>query len=289
MGSLRIRGEQVMAGEKGTGTATRIFIHFILVLGALSMLLPFFWMITTSLKTYTDSVQIPPVWFPKHPDFTWYPKIFQQVPFGRFYLNTIWVTVGRTVPQVIFCSMAAYGFARLRFPGRSVIFICILAILMVPSQVLLIPQYFEMVRFHWVDTYKALIIPGIFSAYGTFLLRQFFMTLPKELEEAAVIDGCNPWTIFWRIMLPLTVPALAALTFFVVLWSWNDFIWPLVVTNDESMRVLSVGINSLQGVYTSQQPLLMAGAVMATIPLLIFFIVLQKFVIKGITFSGIKG
>jgi multiple sugar transport system permease protein len=278
-----------MVGEKGTGLAARVVIHFVLILGALTMLLPFFWMITTSFKTYTDSVQIPPVWFPKNPDFSWYPKIFEQVPFARFYANTIWVTVGRTVPQVILCAMAAYGFARLRFPGRSVIFIGILAILMVPSQVLLIPQYFEMVRFHWVDTYKALIVPGIFSTYGTFLLRQFFMTLPKELEEAAVIDGCNPWTIFWRIMLPLTVPALAALTFFVVLWSWNDFIWPLVVTNDEGMRVLSVGINSLQGVYTSQQPLLMAGAVMATIPLLIFFLVLQKFVIKGITFSGIKG
>ncbi|QHT64067.1 carbohydrate ABC transporter permease [Paenibacillus lycopersici] len=253
------------------------------------MLLPFVWMITTSFKTYPESVQIPPVWIPKHPDFSWYSEIFKQVPFGRYYMNTVMIAVGRTVPQVIICSMAAYGFARLRFPGRNVIFICILAILMVPSQVLLIPQYYEIVRFHWVDTYKALIVPGIFSAYGTFLLRQFFMSLPKELEEAAVIDGCNPWTIFWRIMLPLTVPALSALTFFVVLWSWNDFMWPLVVTNDESMRVLSVGINSLQGLYVTRQPLLMAGAVMATIPLLIFFLVLQKFVIKGITFSGIKG
>ncbi|WP_225446577.1 carbohydrate ABC transporter permease [Paenibacillus rhizovicinus] len=253
------------------------------------MLLPFCWMITTSIKTYADSVQIPPVWIPTHPDFSWYGKIFEQVPFGRYYMNTIMVAVGRTVPQVIFCSMAAYGFSRLRFPGRNVIFIGVLAILMVPSQVLLIPQYYEMVRFHWVDTYRALIVPGIFSAYGTFLLRQFFMSLPKELEEAAIIDGCNPWTIFWRILLPLTVPALSALTFFAVLWSWNDFIWPLVVTNDDSMKVLSVGINSLQGVYVSKQPLLMAGAAMATVPLLIFFLVLQKFVIKGITFSGIKG
>ncbi|TJY39837.1 carbohydrate ABC transporter permease [Cohnella pontilimi] len=278
-----------MVGEKGTNPVARVVIHSVLILGALTMLLPFFWMITTSFKTYADSVQIPPVWFPAKPDFSWYPRIFEQVPFGRFYFNTIWVTVGRTVPQVFLCAMAAYGFARLRFPGRTAIFIGVLAILMVPSQVLLIPQYFEMVRFGWVDTYKALIVPGIFSAYGTFLLRQFFLTLPKELEEAAVIDGCHYWTIFWRILLPLTVPALAALTFFVVLWSWNDFMWPMVVTNDESMRVLSVGINSLQGVYTSQQPLLMAGAVMATIPLLVFFLVLQRFVIKGISFSGIKG
>jgi multiple sugar transport system permease protein len=279
----------MMVGEKKPGSVQQTIIHIILIAGSLSMIVPFFWMLTTSIKTYTDSVQIPPVWIPSEYDFSWYMSIFAQVPFGKYYFNTIFVTVGRTVPQVLLCAMAAYGFARLRFPGRNIIFIGILAILMVPSQVLLIPQYFEMVYFGWVDTYKALIIPGIFSAYGTFMLRQFFLTLPKELEEAARIDGCSYWMIFWRIMLPLTVPALAALTFFVVLWSWNDFIWPLVVINDEEMKVLSVGINGLQGLYNTKQPLIMAGAVMATFPLLIIFMVVQKFIIKGIAFSAIKG
>ncbi len=278
-----------MVGERKNGYIARMVIHIILIAGSLSMILPFFWMLTTSIKTYPDSVQIPPVWLPKQFDFSWYTSIFEQVPFGKYFLNTIIVTVGRTVPQVFLCAMAAYAFARLKFHGRDAIFIGILAILMVPSQVLLIPQYFEMVYFDWVNTYKALIIPGIFSAYGTFMLRQFFLTLPREIEEAARIDGCSYWTIFWRIMLPLTVPALASLTFFVVLWSWNDFMWPLVVVSDDEMKVLSVGINGLQGLYNTKQPLLMAGAVMGTFPLLIFFLLLQRFIIKGIAFSAIKG
>lgn len=277
-----------MIGQKEAGFPARLLIQLILMIGSLLMLTPFFWMITTSIKTYGDSVQIPPVWIPWHPDFSWYPSIFEQVAFGKYYLNTVIVTIGRTIPQVFICAMAAYAFARLRFPGRNVIFLCILAILMVPSQVLLIPQYYEMVMFNWVDSFKALIIPGVFSAYGTFLLRQFFLTLPKELEEAAKIDGCNYWTIFWRILLPLTIPGLAALAFFVVLWSWNDFLWPLVVINSDHMKVLSVGINSLQGIYTTKQPLIMAGSVMATIPLLLFFMFLQRFIIQGISFSGIK-
>lgn len=278
-----------MIGEKENGFPVRLLVHVVLLIGSFIMIVPFFWMITTSIKSYSDSVQIPPVWFPAQPDLSWYSKIFEQVAFGDYYLNTVLITIGRTMPQVFLCAMAAYGFARLKFPGRNIIFICILAILMVPSQILLIPQYFEMVHFGWIDTYAALIVPGIFSAYGTFLLRQFFLTLPRELEDAARIDGCSYWTIFWRILLPLTTPALASLTFFIVLWSWNDFLWPLVVINSDHMKVLSVGINSLQGIYTSQMPLIMAGAVMATAPLLIFFMFLQRFIIQGIAFSGIKG
>jgi multiple sugar transport system permease protein len=278
-----------MIGEKENGFPFRLLVHVFLLIGSFIMIVPFFWMITTSIKSYSDSVQIPPVWFPAKPDFSWYSEIFRQVAFGDYYLNTVLITIGRAIPQVFLCAMAAYGFARLKFPGRDIIFNCVLAILMVPSQILLIPQYFEMVRFGWIDTYAALIVPGIFSAYGTFLLRQFFLTLPRELEDAAKIDGCSYWTTFWRIMLPLTTPALASLTFFIVLWSWNDFLWPLVVINSEHMTVLSVGINALQGIYTSQMPLIMAGAVMATVPLLIFFMFLQRFIIQGIAFSGIKG
>ncbi|GAA3403897.1 carbohydrate ABC transporter permease [Paenibacillus hodogayensis] len=275
-------------GEKHTGLWSRLCIHLFLLIGAGSMLFPFFWMIMTSIKTNAEADHIPPVWFPSEPQFSWYLKIFEQIPFGHYYWNTILVTVGRTFPQVFLCAMAAFGFARLKFPGRDIIFVCILAILMVPSQVLLIPHFYQAVLFGWVDSYKALIIPGIFSAYGTFLLRQFFLSLPKELEDSAKIDGCSYWTIFWRIMLPLTMPGLAALTFFCILSSWNDFMWPMVVTNSDSMKVLSVGINSLQGIYVSEQPLLMAASVMATVPLLLFFLLMQKFIIKGIAFSGIK-
>ena len=267
---------------------SRILIHIVLLVGAFFMFLPFFWMATTSIKTYADSVQLPPVWIPTQFDFSWYAQIFDKISFGTYLKNTIIVTIGRTVPQVLFCAMAAYGFARLKFPGRNVIFVLILALLMVPGQVVLIPQYYEMVLLDWVDTYAGLIIPQVFSAYGVFLLRQFFLTLPRELEDAAKIDGCNYWTIFWRIMLPLTVPALATLSFFGVLWSWNDFMWPLVVINSDHLKVLSVGISTLNS-RVPEFPLLMAGAVLSTAPLIIFFVTLQKFIIRGIAFSGIKG
>jgi multiple sugar transport system permease protein len=288
-GNLGREGMNRMVGENTHGRLSRLFALFLLLAGAVAMLMPFYWMLATSVKTYQDSVQIPPVWVPAHFDFSWYGKIFAELPFGRYYLNTVIMTIGRTVPQVLFCAMAAYSFARLRFRGRNAIFISILAVLMVPSQVVLIPKYYEIVLFNWVDTYKALIVPGLFSAYGTFLLRQFFLSLPKELEEAAIIDGASYWSIFWKIMLPLIVPALSSLTFFVVLDSWGEFLWPLVVISDDSMKVLSVGINSLQGLHTSQQPLIMAGAVLGSAPLLVAFLLFQRFIIKGIAFSGIKG
>jgi len=275
--------------EKANSVMIKAIVYFILIVGAATMLLPFFWMIMTSFKTYSESVHIPPVWIPSHFRWNWYQQALTEVNFLRYYLNTIIVTLGRTIGQVLVCSMAAYGFARLRFPGRNVIFILVLAILMVPYQVILIPQYMELRDLNWLDSFAALIVPGIFSAYGTFLLRQFFMGLPKDLEEAARIDGLSYWGFFWRIALPLTKPALTTLAFFDILWSWNDFLYPLVMTSSDSMRLLSIGIANLEGVYTTQFPLLMAGAVMATVPLLILFIVLQRFIVQGIAFTGIKG
>ena len=266
----------------------RGLVHPALLAGAFFMFLPFFWMATTSVKTYADSVQLPPVWIPTKLDFSWYAHLFERIKFGIYLKNTVIVTVGRVVPQVLFCAMAGYGFARLRFPGRQAIFVLMLALLMVPGQVVLIPQYYEMVLLGWVDTYAGLIVPQAFSAYGIFLLRQFFLTLPRELEDAAKIDGCSYWTIFWRIMLPLTVPALATLAFFGVLWSWNDFLWPLIVVNSDRLKVLSVGISTLNSI-VPEYPLLMAGAMLSTVPLIVFFVALQKFIIRGIAFSGIKG
>lgn len=275
--------------QRNSHVVSRTIVYVILTIGAATMLLPFFWMIMTSFKTYAESVQIPPVWIPHHFEWDWYHQALTEVDFLRYYWNTIIMTVGRTAGQLLTCAMAAYGFARLRFPGRNVIFLMVLAILMVPYQVVLIPQYIELRNFNWLDTFWALIVPGVFSAYGTFLLRQFFMGLPRDLEEAARIDGLSYWGVFWRIALPLTKPALTTLAFFDILWSWNDFLYPLVVTSSDSMRVLSVGIANLEGIYTTQFPLLMAGAVMATVPLLILFIFLQRFVVQGIAFTGIKG
>lgn len=252
------------------------------------MIMPFLWMISTSFKSFADSMSVPPKWLPVewHPDN--YLRVIQTIDFGTYYLNTVIVTVGRTAGQLILCSLAAYAFASLRFPFKNAIFLALLAVLMVPSQVVMIPSFVIMREFNWLDTFYVLIVPGIFSAFGTFLLRQFFMTLPKDLEEAAKIDGCSYFRIYWNIYLPLSKAALVSLAIFTILASWNDLLWPLIMTSSEEMRVLSIGISSFQGQHSTDYPLLMAGALMATLPIIILFIFLQRYFIEGIAMNGIK-
>jgi len=272
-----------------TGKASRLAVHILLAVGALLMIMPFLWMISTSFKSFADSMSVPPKWLPVewHPDN--YLRVIQTIDFGTYYLNTIIVTVGRTAGQLILCSLAAYAFASLRFPFKNAIFLALLAVLMVPSQVVMIPSFVIMREFNWLDTFYVLIVPGIFSAFGTFLLRQFFMTLPKDLEEAAKIDGCSYFRIYWNIYLPLSKAALVSLAIFTILASWNDLLWPLIMTSSEEMRVLSIGISSFQGQHSTDYPLLMAGALMATLPIIILFIFLQRYFIEGIAMNGIKG
>lgn len=271
------------------GKASRLAVHILLAVGALLMIMPFLWMISTSFKSFADSMSVPPKWLPVewHPDN--YLRVIQTIDFGTYYLNTVIVTVGRTTGQLILCSLAAYAFASLRFPFKNAIFLALLAVLMVPSQVVMIPSFVIMREFNWLDTFYVLIVPGIFSAFGTFLLRQFFMTLPKDLEEAAKIDGCSYFRIYWNIYLPLSKAALVSLAIFTILASWNDLLWPLIMTSSEEMRVLSIGISSFQGQHSTDYPLLMAGALMATLPIIILFIFLQRYFIEGIAMNGIKG
>lgn len=266
----------------------KVLNHVILIIGAIIMVVPFIWMLSTSLKTFVEAMQVPPTIFPKEWKFSNYIKVFEKVDFLKYYGNTIFVAVVRTVLQVFLCSLAAYAFARLKFPGKNIIFIALLSVLMVPLQVIIIPNYALLTRFGWIDTFYALIVPGMFSAFGVFLLRQFFMGIPKELDEAATMDGCSFFGIYWRIILPNSKPALMALGIFTILNSWNDFLWPLIMTNSESMRVLSVGIASFQGQYGTDYPLLMAGAVLSTLPMLIMFIFLQKHLIAGISLGGVR-
>lgn len=272
-----------------SGKAGRLTVHILLAVGALLMIMPFLWMISTSFKSFADSMSVPPKWLPVdwHPDN--YLRVIQTIDFGTYYLNTTLVTLGRTAGQLILCSLAAYSFACLRFPFKNTIFLALLAVLMVPSQVVMIPSFVIMREFNWLDTFYVLIIPGIFSAFGTFLLRQFFMTLPKDLEEAAKIDGCSYFRIYWNIYLPLSKAALVSLAIFTILASWNDLLWPLIMTSSEEMRVLSIGISSFQGQHSTDYPLLMAGALMATLPIIILFIFLQRYFIEGIAMNGIKG
>ncbi|MGM0830538.1 MAG: carbohydrate ABC transporter permease [Bacillota bacterium] len=263
-------------------------IHFILIMGSIVMLFPFIWMILTSLKTYAESIQVPPVMIPE--DFQWknYQEVFTLLPFFKFMMNTFIITVLRTAGQLFLCSLAAYAFARIVFPGSNLLFVLALSVLMVPGQVFLLPQYMIMVKLGWLNTLQAVVVPGLFSAFGTFLLRQFFMGLPKELEEAARLDGCNHFQIYWRIMLPLAKPGLIALGIFTILWSWNELMWPMIVNSSPDAMTLAVGLSSLQGQYGTNYPILMAGSFLAVLPMLILFIILQKQFIEGIAITGGK-
>ncbi|MEU7527185.1 carbohydrate ABC transporter permease [Saccharothrix sp. NPDC042600] len=264
-------------------------VHAVLVAGALVMVAPLVWEFLTSVKSFGESVRVPPTILPETWDWSNYTKVFHSVPFGEQLLNTVLMTAGRTAGQLLLCSMAAYAFARLAFPGRDAIFMLFLSVLMVPSQLFLIPQYQIMQELGWLNSLQALIVPGVFSAFGTFLLRQFFLSLPKDLEEAAGLDGANPLRIYWHIMLPLARPGLVALGILTVLWSWNDLMWPLVVNNDPEQMTLSAGLATLKGEHFTDYPVLMAGSLLATLPVIVVFIVMQRRVLEGIAFTGSKG
>jgi multiple sugar transport system permease protein len=267
----------------------KLLIHVLLVLGGIVMVGPFGWMILTSLKSLAEASHVPPIIFPSEIKWSNYKEIFESLPFAEFYWNTFITTVAKTVGQLFLCSLAAYAFARIKFPGRNFFFILFLSVLMVPPQAFLIPQYQIIADLGLLNTLTALVLPGLFSAFGTFLLRQFFMSMPDELEEAAKIDGCNHFQIFWKIMLPLAKPGLIALAIFTIIWSWNDLLWPLIVNSSPEKMPLSAGLASLQGQYSTNYPILMAGTFLASWPLIVIFIFFQKSFVEGIALSGKKG
>ena len=274
---------------KSKSNTKKLFIHLALLLGIGITVFPFLWMVLTSFKTVGEAMQIPPTFFPKKFLTDAYSQIVSALPFARVYLNTIISTVVTTVVQVMFCSMAAYAFARIEFPFKNAIFVLILSVLMVPGQIFLIPQYQIIQKVGLLDTIPALFLPNLFSAFGTFLLRQFFLSLPKELEEAALLDGCNRYQIFWKIMLPLTKPGIVSLVIFTAKFAWYDFMWPLIVNTSPKMMTLGPALSTLQGQYTTKYPMQMAGAVMAVIPIIVLFFIFQKQFIEGVAQSGIKG
>ena len=270
------------------------FIYSFLILGSVSMVLPFLWMISTSLKSYASVFifNISQVrWIPNPVYWGNYINVWKVVPFAVFYFNSLFVCAAVTLAQVATSALAAYSFSRLKFPGKEKIFFSYLATMMIPGSVTLIPVFVLMRVFGWIDSYKALIIPAAFSAYGTFMLRQFFMTIPRDLEDAAKIDGCNYWSIFMRVILPLSKTALATLTVFVALGNWVSFMWPLLVTNSIEKRTLPVGLAYFQELYQYAQPdwgLLMAGSLVTMVPVMIIFFFSQKFFVEGIKLTGMK-
>ncbi|QPC84947.1 carbohydrate ABC transporter permease [Phototrophicus methaneseepsis] len=266
-----------------------ILLHLVLILGSLVMLLPFFWMLSTSLKEPREIFTYPPTWIPN--TFAWhnYQDALTAMPFDRFYFNSLFVATSVTIIQVLTSSLAAFAFARLRFKGRDTIFLIYLAALMIPFPVLLIPNFIITVNLDWYNTYWALIIPPAFSAFSTFLMRQHFRSLPMDLDEAARMDGASTFRIWWSIIMPMSKTAIAAVSIFVFLGTWNDFLWPLVVTNSEEMRTIPVGLNSFQGQYSVRWNLLMAAAVVAMLPVLIVYAFAQKWFIQGIAMTGMNG
>jgi multiple sugar transport system permease protein len=271
----------------------RAVLFIALFVGAVSMAAPFLWMVSTSLseagQVFAENRPWWQEWLPT--TFVWqnYVKVWSVVPFAQFYLNSIFVSLCITFGQVATSAMAAYAFARLNFPGRDRIFFGYLATMMIPGAVTMIPVFILLRHFGWIDTYKALILPGIFTAYGTFMLRQFFLTLPKDLEDAAKIDGCSYIRIFWHIILPLSKPALATLTTFTFMGSWMNLMWPLIVVNTHTKYTLPVGLAYFQGVHGTDWTLLMAASMMMILPILIVFLFNQRFFVEGIKLTGIKG
>jgi multiple sugar transport system permease protein len=265
-----------------------VTLYLVLLLGALTMLTPLLWMLATSLKPLEDVFKWPPLGFQSRPVWSNYREIWDAVPFARYLLNTFVVSLARTAGVLVTSSLAGYAFARLRFPGRDVIFLAYLGTIMVPGQVTMIPSFIVMRELGWLDTYMALIIPGLFSPFATFLMRQYFLTLPRSLEDAAAIDGAGLFTAFRRIALPLAKPALATVGVFTFLTSWNDFLWPLIVTNSESVRVVSVGLTEFQNLYYTDWPLLMAASLVAVLPVLVLYVFAQRYFVAGIATTGIR-
>lgn len=263
-------------------------VHLVLGVGGFIMVFPFIWQIIMSLSTNAQVTSVPPTFWPGTLQWKNFADVFTSIPFLDQLWVSISITVLRTLGQLILCSLAGYAFARMRFPFKALTFGLVLAILMVPSEVYLIPQYQIVQSLGLLNTTTGIVLPGIFSAFGAFLMTQFFRGIPIELEEAARLDGCNPFQIYLKIMLPLVKPGLSALAILTIMWSWNDLLWPLVVTTEDTKMPLTVGLASLQGEHTTDYAVLMAASTMAVAPIVILFIFMQRRVIEGIASSGLK-
>lgn len=270
----------------------RILLYLLMTLAAILFLMPVAWMLVMSILPEHEIFQPIPHWIPQEPTLQNFQELFkraEEAPVLRWFFNSVLVAGTGTVCYLLLTSMAAYAFSRLQFPGRNVLFFIVIATLIIPGQVTIIPVFLLLQKLHWFNTYYALVVPGLAGAFGVFLLRQFFLTTPKELEEAALIDGCGRAGIYWRVILPLGKPALATLAIFSFLGGWNDFMLPLIATNEIEMRTLPVGLTIFLGRYSMQYGLVMATAVIATLPVLVMFLLFQRHIIRGVVLTGLKG
>ncbi len=261
-----------------------------LIVAAIVLVLPLYWMLSTALKSPAQTFALPPEWVPNPVEWENFPRVFQEVPFGRFILNTAFIVVMNIIGELVAVTLVAYGFARLRFPGRSFLFLLMLSTLMIPYHVTLVPRFILFSKLGWINTYLPLIVPAFTgSAFLIFLVRQYMMSIPFELDEAAYIDGATRFDVFWRIILPLSRPALVLVVVFTFVGTWNDFLQPLIYLNDPELFTVSLGLSFFQGTRETDWNLLMAGSLLATIPPLVLFFIAQRQLIGGIAIEGLKG
>ena len=265
-----------------------IITYAALIIGALIMIFPFVWMILTSLKTVPESMKVPPTIFPQEVVTSNFGDAMKSLPFLKLYLNTGLMIFFRVICAVAFSSMAGYAFAMLEFRGKKLLFGIVLVQMSLPSQIFIIPQYQMVAHMGLANTIFALVFPGIVSAFGVFFLRQTYMGIPKEIGEAAYLDGCNQWQTFYKVMAPLTGTSVAALTIFTAVFAYSDLMWPLVVNSDLNMMTLSSGLATLRGQFTTNFPVLMAGSLLAMLPMVILYLIFQRQFIEGIASTGGK-
>ncbi|HTY59315.1 MAG TPA: carbohydrate ABC transporter permease [Bacteroidota bacterium] len=273
------------------GRTLRTFLRYVLLTGVAALMVgPFLWMVSTSMMDQSDIFRSPPRWFPAELNLRNYRAIMAFLPLGRMFLNSFTIAVCATVGQLASCALAAYAFARMKFRGHAVLYFLLLATMMIPPQVTMIPVFLIMKSLGWIDTLYALIVPAFFGgAFGTFLLRQFFSGIPVDLEDAARIDGCGRFRIFWQIVLPLSRPALVTLALFTFMAYWNDLLGPVIYLSSVGKATLTIGLANLQSdVMTTRYDLLMAGSVLSVLPILLLFVLGQRWFVRGIAMTGLK-
>ena len=277
-----------MKSMKASKNVSTIVTYTALVLGSVTMIFPFLWMLLTSFKTQSEAMAIPPKILPSSWELTNFFTALQSLPFTNLYLNAGLMILFRVICSVVFSSMAGYAFAKLNFPGKNLLFGLVLMQMMLPSQIFIIPQYQMLAKMGATNSIFALVFPGLVSAFGTFFLRQAYMGIPNEIAEAAYLDGCNKWQTFVKVMFPLTGSSMAALAIFTAVFAYADLMWPLICNTDLNMMTLSAGLSTLNGQYTTNFPVLMAGSLLAMIPMLILYLLFQKQFIEGIAMTGGK-
>ena len=284
---------QLVQAREPRRDSLTILAHLVILalvtVAAVVVLFPLLWMVLTSLKPEADVVRFPPSLWPNRWSFDAYTNVWQRIPFGRFFLNSVIFAGGVTVISLLFDSMTAYALSRLHFPGRDAIFIMILVAMMLPFQVTFIPLYVIVHSLHLLNSFGGLIIPRATNAFGIFMLRQFFISLPRDLDEAARVDGASEFYIYSRIILPLSGPALATLAVFHFMYNWNDFLWPLLITSSTDMATLPAGLALFVGQHVVEYAVVMAGATLALLPLFVVFLFAQRYFVQGISLTGLKG